>query len=81
VLNNEFASAFAKTINSILNTKFNIVFVAKNLVTVPNVSTTQSQNSPTAIGINKHYRFDNLVIAEFNKTAYNAVQSLLKKTY
>jgi chromosomal replication initiation ATPase DnaA len=84
ILNNEFNSAFAKAINKTLNTRFNIKFFAKG--SLPQTSNNKQEANPLpatpiVVGINNNYSFDNFVVGEFNKTAYNAAQSLFKKMY
>lgn len=69
VLNNEWAS---KISSLILNGK-KVVFVVSHQP--------QQENKKIISNLNKQFTFDNFFVYEFNKSGYNAVQSVLKSVF
>lgn len=73
VLNSEHKNLFVNKFQEHLNGKFEILFVLDKSFKLKNIS---KQNQ--GIGLFKNYTFDNFVVGEFNKSAYNALKLVLK---
>jgi chromosomal replication initiation ATPase DnaA len=82
VLTTDFLKPITKILSKHLNTQVEVVFKMKE--ENYSVGRTQQQTPITyqkINNINKNYNFDNFVVTEFNKSAYNAAQSIFKKIY
>jgi chromosomal replication initiation ATPase DnaA len=80
ILTTDFIKPLTKSLSKNLDANIDVILkVAEEVYTpaisVPFVSTSMSGN------VNKNYTFDNFIVTDFNKAAYNAAQSIFKKIY
>jgi len=83
-LTTDYLELFQKFLNKKCNTNnIKVVFIT-NASKEKNPSSTQikiNENKNNTFGIIKNYTFDNFIVGEFNKGAYNAAQTLFKSKY
>jgi chromosomal replication initiation ATPase DnaA len=63
-----------------LNANVDVVFKVEEEVYTPTASTPVVIHSSSS-NINKNYTFDNFIVTNFNKSAYNAAQSIFRKIH
>jgi chromosomal replication initiation ATPase DnaA len=82
VLSSDFIKPITKALSNQLNANIEVAFKIKEEVYTPNhVSVSFSHKIAKTTNINKNYNFDNFIVTDFNKSAYNAAQSIFKKIY
>jgi chromosomal replication initiation ATPase DnaA len=87
VITNEYTDMVTSALNKILQANFTISFVcAEDVIPTQEVAATPiiqgtPKNTNNYALLNPNYLFSNFIVGEFNKTAYNAAQSLFKKVY
>jgi chromosomal replication initiation ATPase DnaA len=87
ILTNDYGTSLISIINTILKSNFQIKFVVKGAAPeLSHSNNSQNENfmhttTVKARSINPNYTFDNFIVSEFNKTAYNAAQSLFKQKF
>lgn len=89
-LNIDYKKTLESELNAINNTNYSLCFVTQNDVEISNNTSTKKneinenfilKQTPKTTGINNNYRFDNFIVSEFNKTAYNAAQTVFKDKF
>jgi chromosomal replication initiator protein len=81
ILSTDFIKPITKSLNKYLNANTDIVFKVAEEIYTPSATQKNINTNPNITNINKNYTFDNFIVTDFNKAAYNAAQSIFKKIY
>jgi chromosomal replication initiation ATPase DnaA len=86
ILTNEYTEIITMVLNKVLGGKFEIKFSTQDEhEEFQSVAVRTPQHAPSKPlninSLNPNYNFSNFVVSEFNKSAYNAAQSLFKNTF
>lgn len=79
-LNIDYKNQIKKLFNEIGKTNYNFEFIVENdlnLKLKTNSIQHETINEENNTNINKHYKFTNFVVSNFNKSAYNATRTIL----
>ncbi len=80
ILNNDHKYEIEELVSAQFNTEINVIFILKEeakltkLTVERNINT--SSNTNVCEGLDKQYTFDNFIVGDFNKSAYNAAISV-----
>lgn len=87
-LSSDYKKILEKEINKINNTNYQLKFVTENEINLTQQASNSSKkvsfdeiNTKKPNGVNKNYTFSNFIVSEFNKTAYNAAQTVFKEKF
>ncbi len=88
-LNIDYKKKLETELNNSGNTNYILSFITENEAEIESATKNTKQKSDGFIftqqtkstGINNNYRFDNFIVSEFNKTAYNAAQTVFKDKF
>jgi chromosomal replication initiation ATPase DnaA len=81
ILNTDFIKPITKILSKHLNQNVDIVFKVVDEIYTPTPTTSFVVANPNISSVNKNYTFDNFIVTDFNKAAFNAAQSIFKKIY
>jgi chromosomal replication initiation ATPase DnaA len=81
ILSTDFIKPITQALREYLNGNIEVVFKVADEAYFPTATPTVAVSNPNLSNINKNYTFDNFIVTDFNKAAYNASQSIFKKIY
>lgn len=81
ILSTDFMKPINKVLSKNLNANIDLIFKVAEETYFPIHPQSFIPPNFNLSNINRNYSFDNFIVTDFNKAAYNAAQSIFKKIY